>query len=222
MKEHATQSTEDSTARKRKYHLDNLHLNKFVNFADKYEMPMMMSCDIIPEKLVPFNVAMSSRNPSGCVHFFIDDYQFERLWLYPERYIHRLSMFDCCISPDFSQYLDMTFPQRMWNNYRGKLIGAYLQYSGISVIPNVTWSTPDSYDYCFEGIPANSTIAINSTGVARHGLSRFLWLKGYKEALSRLTPRRIIRYGNFIEGENEELSVYFYNERIETLRKNGR
>lgn len=220
-RDHATHIKSTSSIA-RKYKLDNLHLKNFINFADEYEMPMLDRCDIIPTSLIPFNAALTAKDYNQCVHFFIDDYQFERVWNKPERYVEMLNKFDCVIAPDFSQYTDMPYPQRIWNNYRGKLIGSWLQLQGINVIPNVTWSLPDSYDFCFDGIPQRSVIAINSTGVARWGYSRFLWRKGYEKAISRLNPIAIVRYGEKIAGEDESRSVYFYNERIKMLRNHGR
>lgn len=220
-RDHATHITSTSSIA-RKSQLDNLHLKKFVNFADGYEMPTLKACNIIPSSLVPFNAALTAKDHNQCVHFFIDDYQFERIWNLPDRYVECLRQFQCVISPDFSQYTDMPYPQRMWNNYRGKFIGAWLQSQGVTVIPNVTWSLPDSYEYCFDGIPQQSVIAINSTGAARYGLTRFLWLKGYREALSKLRPLAVIRYGTMIPGEDTSVSIYFNNERVLNLRSYGR
>lgn len=220
-RDHATHITSTSSIA-RKSQLDNLHLKKFVNFADGYEMPTLKACNIIPTSLVSFNAALTAKDHNQCVHFFIDDYQFERIWNLPDRYVECLRQFQCVIAPDFSQYTDMPYPQRMWNNYRGKFIGAWLQSQGVTVIPNVTWSLPDSYEYCFDGIPQQSVIAINSTGAVRYGLTRFLWLKGYREALSRLRPLAVIRYGTMIPGEDTSVSIYFNNERVLNLRSYGR
>ena len=220
-RDHATHITSTSSIA-RKSQLDNLHLKKFVNFADGYEMPKIKACNIIPTSLVSFNAALTAKNHNQCVHFFIDDYQFERIWNLPDRYVECLRQFQCVIAPDFSQYTDMPYPQRIWNNYRGKLIGAWLQAQGLTVIPNVTWSLPDSFDYCFDGIPKGSVIAINSTGVARWGYSRYLWRRGYEEAIARLKPVAIVRYGEKMANEYENRSVYFSNERIKNLRTNGR
>ena len=220
-RDHATHITSTSSIA-RKSQLDNLHLKKFVNFADGYETPTLKACNIIPTSLVSFNAALTAKDHNQCVHFFIDDYQFERIWNLPDRYVECLRQFQCVIAPDFSQYTDMPYPQRMWNNYRGKFIGAWLQSQGVTVIPNVTWSLPDSYEYCFDGIPQQSVIAINSTGAARYGLTRFLWLKGYREALSRLRPLAVIRYGTMIPGEDTSVSRYFNNERVLNLRSYGR
>lgn len=220
-RDHATHITSTSSIA-RKSQLDNLHLKKFVNFADGYEMPTLKACNIIPTSLVSFNAALTAKDHNQCVHFFIDDYQFERIWNLPDRYVECLRQFQCVIAPDFSQYTDMPYPQRMWNNYRGKFIGAWLQSQGVTVIPNVTWSLPDSYEYCFDGIPQQSVIAINSTGAARYGLTRLLWLKGYREALSRLRPLAVIRYGTMLPGEDTSVSIYFNNERVLNLRSHGR
>lgn len=220
-RDHATHITSTSSIA-RKSQLDNLHLKKFVNFADGHDMPALKACDIVPTALVSFNSALTAKDHNQCVHFFIDDYQFERIWNLPSRYVECLRQFQCVIAPDFSQYTDMPYPQRIWNNYRGKFIGAWLQSQGVAVIPNVTWSLPDSYEYCFDGIPQRSVIAINSTGATRYGLTRFLWLKGYREALSRLRPLAVIRYGTMIAGEDTSVSIYFNNERVLNLRSYGR
>lgn len=41
------------------------------------------------------------------VSFFIDDYQFERIWNDPYPYIERLREFPCALTPDFSLYMDI-------------------------------------------------------------------------------------------------------------------
>ena len=183
-----------------------------------YDMPILRGCDIVPQSLVAFNAALTTNKYNQCVHFYIDDYQFERVWTKPLRYVPCLNKFQCVIPPDFSQFIDMPYPQRLWNNYRGKFIGALLETQGIKVIPNVTWSLPDSYDYCFEGIPQRTIIGINSMGAARYGLSRYLWIKGYHEMIERLHPEVIIRYGDKMPGEDTSISIYFHNERMLNLR----
>ena len=89
------------------------------------------------------------------------------------------------------------------------------------MIPNVTWSTPSSYDYAFTGIPKHSVIAINSTGIIGNPAAIYLWRKGYEEVLFKLKPTIIIRYGDKIPGEREGISVYYENLNLRNLR-NGR
>ena len=159
--------------------------------------------------------------PGSFVHFYIDDYHFERIWNNPERYLPLLQRYDGVIGTDFSQLANMPYPQRLWNCYRNRLLGSWMQKHGINYIHNVTWSLPDSYDYSFEGLPAGSVIAINCAGIAGSPTSKYLWYRGYEEALSRLKPVAIVRYGTRMLEENEAISRYFENERLNLLR-NGR
>ena len=207
----------------RKLRIQNLHLNKKCNFAGAYDMPVLKAYDgSIPEVLIPFNVAIRSHDYMAGVHFFIDDYQFERIWAYPERYLGLLGKFGCVIAPDFSQYADMPSSLRIWQNYRGKAVGAWLQSEGVNVIPNVTWSKPDSFSYCFDGIPKESIIAINCQGIRSSALSMYFWELGYKEAIKRLNPTQILRYGDKMPDEREDVSIYYPNCYIKKLKEYGR
>lgn len=53
---------------------------------------------------IGFNYAKSCKEPIGKgVHFFLDDYQFNRLWTDIDRYIPMLRRFRYVMSPDTSQ-----------------------------------------------------------------------------------------------------------------------
>lgn len=89
------------------------------------------------------------------------------------------------------------------------------------MVPNATWSTPASYDYAFKGLPKQSVIAINSNGIKGNDAALYLWRKGYEEAIRMLEPTMILRYGDRLPGEWEEISVYYENLNLKNLR-NGR
>lgn len=214
-------ATQTKNITKRIIHMDNLNTFPEMAFTGYYDMPVLHPCYDLPRLLMPFSMALTSKSYDATVHFYIHDYQFERIWRALGRYVECLRRYKSVISPDYSQYVDMPYAQRLWNNYRGKFVGAVLQTKGISIIPNVTWSLPDSFEYCFDGLPQNSIIAINSIGVVKYGLCRYRWLKGYEEAIKRLNPKTIVRYGPIVSGEDESRSVYFQNERILILRKHG-
>ena len=42
--------------------------------------------------------------------------------------------------------------------------GAYWQSKGLTVIPTISWSTPSSYDFCFDGVEENSIVAVGMIG----------------------------------------------------------
>lgn len=175
----------------------------------------------LPRFVVPFNQARCAGSHQAFIHFYIDDYLFECLWTNPERYLPLLKSFEGVIGTDFSQLGDMPYPQRLWNCYRNRLLGQWMQRNGISYIHNVTWSLPDSYDYSFSGLPKGVVIAINCSGVVCKDASKYLWYRDYEEAMKRLCPSAVVRYGARMPGEKEEISVYFQNERLNLL-KNGR
>ena len=143
---------------------------------------------------------------------------FVRLFRDPNKYLPRLKKYRYVLSPDMSQYLEMPYYSRFANNCHNKALAQYLQQNGVNIIANVTWSQPDSYDYCFAGIPSNTVIAINSNGVNSHADSKYLWRKGYQEALRRLQPTRIIRYGQKMPDEREDISIYYENEYLRRMR----
>ncbi|WP_368221158.1 DUF4417 domain-containing protein, partial [Bifidobacterium sp. RTP21102st3_E2_RTP21102_210122] len=72
----------------------------------KYDMPVLEGVDHIPNKLQGFNYVLNKPDHEAGVHFFLDDYQFERIWQRPDFYIEKLTDFDCVLTPDFSLYLD--------------------------------------------------------------------------------------------------------------------
>lgn len=89
---------------------------------------------------VGFNYANScnDENTKG-VHFFMDDYQFMRLWRYPEKYLLTLQKFKYVMAPDFSTYTDFPVALQIYNHYRKHWLAAYWQEHGINVIPTISW-----------------------------------------------------------------------------------
>lgn len=102
-------------------------------------------------EFIPFNYAKSckERKNKG-IHFFIDDYQFNRLWTNVDRYIDMLSQFQYVMTPDFSIYTDFQKAIQIYNHYRKHWVGAYLQEAGAKVVPTISWSAPDSFEWCFD------------------------------------------------------------------------
>lgn len=148
---------------------------------------------------------MSSKQNNCGVHFFLDDYQFQRLWNTPDRYIESLQKFSCVLSPDFSLYTDYPTALQIYNHYRKHWIGAYLQLYGIEVIPTICWSDEKSFEWCFDGEPLGGTVAVSSVGTQNRTESKELFLKGYKEMIERLQPETIIFYGRVPEECEENI-----------------
>lgn len=150
----------------------------------------------IPE-LVGFNYARTAKDKSGKgVHFFLDDYQFTRLWNRPADYLQLLKQFEFVLAPDFSLYNDFPAAMQIYNHYRKHWLGAYWEGNGIEVIPTVCWSDESSFDWCFDGEPVGGTVAVSAIGTQNSRQAKQAFLLGYDEMIRRLEPETIIFYGN--------------------------
>jgi hypothetical protein len=139
---------------------------------------------------------MSSKKKDCGVHFFLDDYQFNRCWNAPDKYIPILQKYKCVLSPDFSLYADFPKAIQIYNHYRKHWLGAYWQLNGIEVIPTICWSDKDSFEWCFDGEPVGGTVAVSSVGTQRSAATKELFLAGYQEMMKKLKPTQIIFYGS--------------------------
>lgn len=187
--------------------------------SGKYQMPTLDGVEYIPDKLVGFNYVLSSDDYRVGVHFFIDDYQFERVWNSPEKYIDKLISYDCVLTPDFSLYTEMPLANKIWNVYRSRLIGQVLQDTGAIVIPTVSWAEPETFEFCFDGLPKNSTLAISTIGVKQDPKAFEIWKVGVDELMKRLEPSALLIYGGKVDYDYGDTEVFYYaNEVTERMK----
>lgn len=176
--------------------LENLDKMSFEGVG-KYGIPQIEAVTAYPEsEFVPMNYANSTKDrATKNLHCFVDDYQFVRYWNQPDRYIPMLSEFRAVCSPDFSTYTDMPLAMQIYNHYRKHWLAAYWQANGMTVYPTISWSTPDSCDWCFDGEPVGGIVAVSSVGTQKNKESQRLFLAGYEEMMKRLQPTWVIFYG---------------------------
>lgn len=166
----------------------------------KYEIPMILPEDISDEELQStplqgFNFAKTEKHPEQkAVHFFLHDYQFERVWNYPDRYIDILKKFKFVLSPQFSTYEDMPIITKVFNIYRNRWCGRYWQEQGVTVIPTFAYGGDEKFEWCFDGLPKHSIVAVSTMGDGRWGGNKSVY-KVWDKLLEVLEPRTIILYG---------------------------
>ena len=155
----------------------------------EYGIPLLEPTKFEKCEFIGFNYCRTCKEKAGKgVHFFLDDCQFNRLWNQPNRYLPILQQFRYVMTPDFSMYTDFPKIIQIYNHYRKHWIGAYLQENGVDVIPTISWSTPDSYEWCFDGEPTNGTVAVSSVGTQKNKKAKELFIQGYREMVRRLEP----------------------------------
>lgn len=192
--------------------------------AGVYGIPPLKPTRYKPSEFVPFNYAASSTNRAAkSVHFYLDDYQFTRLWTNIDKYVPMLSEFKQVLSPDFSTFTDFPLAMQIYNHYRKHWVGAYLQSKGVDVIPTISWSDAASYAWCFDGEPVGGCVSVSSVGCLSAKESKDLFLAGYQEMLVRLNPAEILFYGKVpsqCEGNIIEIKPFY--ERFKEVNSNGR
>ena len=134
------------------------------------------------------------------VCFYIDDYKFDGprgIWHDYKQALKVLRHFAGVITPDFSTYQDFPEPIKLYATYRMRLFGYWLGKNGIEVINNVRWGTPETWEYCFVGIPMGSMVAIGTVGGSpRKHIDRKRFEDGLYKMAEVLKPHTIIVYGS--------------------------
>lgn len=195
----------------------NLNIVQLPTTGD-YDIPI-----IAPEKWkqydwIGFNYAKTctNREQTG-IHFFVDDYQFERMWQYVSRYTKLLTQFGAIMSPDYSMFTDWPVSIQIYNHYRKHFWGAYLQFLGVTVYPTITWSDHSSYSWCFDGEPKNAVVCISSVGTQLNTKTKELFLDGYFAMVDVLTPKTIVFHGDIpdeIKDRNNIIQIPTFREGV--------
>lgn len=201
-----------------KYNLDLVDEEK--TSSDFWQIPVINNDNFIPNNIIGFNYAKTSKEKKVGIHFYLDDYQFERVWNKPEDYVDILKQYECIFSPDFSLYMDMPIPMKIWNIYRGRLIGQYYQSKGIKVIPTLSWAEKETFDFCFEGIPKGSIVSISTIGVKKNKEALKIWKSGVDELIKRIKPSTILIYGGKLDYDYGDIEVIYYDNKVtERMKK---
>ena len=144
---------------------------------------------------VGFNYCKSYENKgidtkNKIVEAFQDDYQLTRLWNRPDNYIEMLKKYKAVCSPDFSLYTDHPKALQLWNHYRKHWLGAYWESKGINVIPTICWSDYLSFEWCFDGEPKGSIVAVSTKGTQGNQTAKERFYAGYYQMLKSWNLKR--------------------------------
>ena len=176
--------------------MDVLNLRRIFP-GGKWGIPTLEPCGHIPTTLAAWHhpaAREAAAQTGGALHFFLDDYRFERVWWKPEACLSRLREVGAALTPDFSLWRDMPAVTQMWQIYRSRWCGAYWQSQGIQVIPTVGWAGPESYEFAFQGLPHHSVVAVSALGV-NDDLARELFQAGIEAMIDECEPSLLLSYG---------------------------
>ena len=166
-----------------------------VNYEGEFQIPILHSSKLLPNKLIPFSKALSIKDFAQWVHFYEDDKNFLRVWNQPKKYLSLLKKFFGVISPDFSVQRNMPLFMKLDSIARGRVLGHWWQQNGIEVIPNVRFNGEVTYKLVFEGLDKNSNLAVGSLGCIKNREERKYFVEGLRELMERLKPKNLVVYG---------------------------
>ena len=186
------------------YRTDPFFLRNQFQGVGKFKMPEIPRAAFAEDELrnlllIGFDRAKAgdSRFLNRIVHFFLYDYKFERVWKNPDADLEKLKQYKGVLSPDFSMYREMAWNQQLYNTFRNRWCGAYYAGKGIRVVPTVSWGDEETFEFCFDGIPKGSIVAVSTYMVLEHDNrsdQKEFFLKGYQELLKRIEPEKVICY----------------------------
>ncbi len=176
---------------------DNLFMRNEYSGHGKWNIPLIkkQAVDVENISLIACSDTRSNDNETNTkngVHFFVDDYRFNGIYNNPEKSLRKYSQYAFLLSPDFSTYADMNLWRQLESVAKNRWCGCYWQEQGLTVIPTISWSTPHSYEFCFDGVEKNSIIAIGMIGCKQN---KKKFLRGYDYMLSKIEPEAVICFG---------------------------
>ena len=193
-----------------------LFMRNSFQFAGRWELPLIKKQNLSLEHVslvACSDTRMNDRpeNRNKGVHFFVDDYRFNGIYEHPEKSLSKFSQYAFLLSPDFSTYSDMHLWKQLENVAKNRWCGAYWQSQGLTVIPTISWSTSQSFNFCFDGVERNSIVAIGMIGCKRNRLG---FMRGYIAMLEKLNPSAVLCFGTpFPEMEGNIISIDYCDSR---------
>ncbi len=195
----------------RKYDIFKVYFWHDATLIGKYRLPQLKPTQAIPSQVISFNERNSIKCPSNYwVDFFIDDALFEGFWNHPEMSFDHLRRFAGVITPDYSMLPEMLPAQRSWNCTRNRVMAYYLQQNGFNIIPVASWCEENDFEWCFDGLPIGSSIAISTNGCLSSPYSHNILLQGVKELYRQKSPTHLIVCGRHMPELDKYPNVVYY------------
>lgn len=186
------------------YRTNPLFLRNQFDSDNNYGIPIIPlshfeNNELLDLKLIAFNrlPGDNGKHSERIVHFFLYDYNFEKLWKKPHGQVDLLAKYKGILTPDFSMYLEMPYALQIYNTFRNRWCGAFFVDKGLKVIPTVNWSDEKSFDFCFKGIEKGSIVAVSTYMFHEHNNhsdQKDVFMKGYNKMLEEIEPSKIICY----------------------------
>ncbi len=98
----------------------------------------------------------------------------------------------------------------IWNCTRNRVMAYYLQKQGFNIIPVATWCHESDFEWCFDGLPEHSSIAISTNGCKTDPYSHKMFMMGVAELQRQKKPINLIVCGRPMPELEQYTNVIYY------------
>lgn len=171
------------------------YLVKGARFSGRMEFPSLPLNIAVPDSLIEFRRSQNPESINQYIHFYISDRKFECVSRKPQQYLQWFKRFGGIIGFDFSLHTECPVYKQIESIGKNRELSYWFASQGVSVIPNVRWGLKETFDWCFEGLPKRSTVAVSTLGCSKAKCDRRLFEDGFLEMLTRIKPKTVVVYG---------------------------
>lgn len=203
-----------------------------LSFEGDYDMPVVGNFDdigVIDYIALYSDTSEYNKTENTCVAFYQYDHVFDGIHglynsiIYQDeerlnKFRERFKGVKYIVAPDYSLFGDFPNALQIFNIYKSRVCMCWLiANTKAKILPNVRWTFPFTFEYCFDGIMKGSNIAIGVLGQIRDKENKKMFLDGLKVAIDRIEPKRILVYGFVTESNFNELFGYAKSKGIKII-----
>jgi hypothetical protein len=179
------------------------------------------------------NISQAGLNRENAIlSFYTHDAKFEMIWYAPGQIVEKLlaQHWRAIVAPNFSLWAHQPRLIQMWQVFRSRWIGRYLQGAGISVIPDIDWIDDASFEFNLLGIPSNPPcVAIQCQTALANKQEEAQRADGIARIAASLEPKQLLIYGandewqsriaEIVHGQSEIIHVEQLSRRLRRVYK---
>jgi len=163
-----------------------------------HQIPVLRGISALPRE---FELLSYSRKPrtapqgNSVINFWEADHLFAGVFSRPVNAATSLAKFSFVVSPDPTLYASSAEHMRINTIWRSRAVASYFEYRGLTVIPQIRWTTDSDLDAAMAGIRNRSVIAVSNHGCYRSDISRREFLRSLERIVEQLAPSQLLLHG---------------------------
>lgn len=165
----------------------------------RYGFPILECNAPVPDDTIDFRKSLKLINVKNLnVNFFLHDYEFNSVWVNPDKYMEHFRCFQSICGLDFSISVQSPLALQIYNKYRNHVLSWYFWKNGVKLIPKVD-ILPDCSDWIYDGLPCNSMLCCSTNGRAYSRAAKESFIECFAEMESALHPHTMVIVGTKID-----------------------